>query len=67
MRFLVFSDIHGNAFALEEFLKTISKLTYDYIFFLGDIFVSGCLPIKVPPMYAYVSVINAIKNIKIHW
>ncbi len=38
MRFLVFSDIHGNAYVLEKFLKTISKIPYDNIFFLGDIF-----------------------------
>lgn len=38
MRLVVFSDIHGNIYALEEFMKNIRELDYDNIVFLGDIF-----------------------------
>lgn len=38
MRVLVFSDIHGNAYALERFLQILPQISYDCIVFLGDIF-----------------------------
>lgn len=36
MKYLVFSDIHGNALAFREFLADIEKLQYDRLIFLGD-------------------------------
>ena len=36
MKYLVFSDIHGNAFAFREFLADIQGLEYDRLIFLGD-------------------------------
>ncbi len=38
MKLVVFSDIHGNALALESFVKELSNFSYDKIVFLGDIF-----------------------------
>ena len=38
MKLLVFSDIHGNIYALDNFLKQIESFNYDRIIFLGDIF-----------------------------
>ena len=38
MKLLVFSDIHGNIYTVERFLKQIEHLDYDRIIFLGDIF-----------------------------
>lgn len=38
MRLLVFSDIHGNALALDAFLNKIESERYDYAVFCGDIF-----------------------------
>lgn len=36
MKYLVFSDIHGNAFAFREFLNDIKKLQFDRVICLGD-------------------------------
>ena len=38
MRILVFSDVHGNIYALQEFMKQIELIEYDKIVFCGDIF-----------------------------
>lgn len=38
MRLVVFSDIHGNSYALNVFLEKIKKISYDYLVFCGDIF-----------------------------
>ena len=38
MKIVAFSDVHGNAYALNEFIKRISELEYDKLVFLGDIF-----------------------------
>jgi len=38
MKIIVFSDIHGNSYALDEFLLQINKISYDHIIFCGDIF-----------------------------
>lgn len=38
MKLIVFSDIHGNIYALEEFIKKIKEVDYDNVVFLGDIF-----------------------------
>ncbi len=38
MRLLVFSDIHGNSYAMESFLHILPGIKYDKIVFLGDIF-----------------------------
>ncbi len=38
MKLLVFSDIHGNAYALNALLEMLPRLEYDRIVFLGDIF-----------------------------
>ena len=38
MRLLICSDIHGNQYAWRAFLKQVSKINYDHMVFLGDIF-----------------------------
>lgn len=38
MRLLVFSDLHGNSYALDAFLKRIRQEEYDQLVFCGDIF-----------------------------
>lgn len=38
MKLVVFSDIHGNSYALDAFLEKIKKISYDYLVFCGDIF-----------------------------
>mgnify|MGYP004510922561 CR=1 FL=1 len=38
MNLLVFSDIHGNSYALDALLQKMSSLKYDKIIFCGDIF-----------------------------
>lgn len=38
MRLIVFSDIHGNSYALDAFFVKIKELTYDMLIFCGDIF-----------------------------
>lgn len=38
MRIIAFSDIHGNLFALEAFLKDIEFEEYDMLIFCGDVF-----------------------------
>lgn len=38
MRLLVFSDLHGNSYALDAFLNKIRGESYDYLIFCGDIF-----------------------------
>lgn len=38
MRLLIFADIHGNAYALDAFIKLLPGIDYDEIIFLGDIF-----------------------------
>lgn len=38
MKLVLFSDIHGNADALNVFLCQIQNLTYDHVIFCGDIF-----------------------------
>ena len=38
MKLVIFSDIHGNQFAFNSFLKELEKIQYDKIIFLGDIF-----------------------------
>lgn len=36
MRYVIFSDIHGNVLAFNQFLKDIAHLNYDKLIFLGD-------------------------------
>ena len=36
MRFLILSDIHGNAIALKELFKQIDKYDFDEIIWCGD-------------------------------
>lgn len=36
MRYVIFSDIHGNGFSFQKFLEDIQELEYDEIVFLGD-------------------------------
>lgn len=38
MRLVIFSDIHGNDYALDAFLKKIEQIRYDRLVFCGDIF-----------------------------
>lgn len=38
MRLLVFSDLHGNSYALDVFLNKIQQESYDCLVFCGDIF-----------------------------
>lgn len=38
MKLIIFSDIHGNQYALKQFLKDIQAIQYDEIIFCGDIF-----------------------------
>lgn len=38
MILVVFSDVHGNIYALEEFISRIKEIHYDYLVFCGDIF-----------------------------
>lgn len=38
MKLIIFSDIHGNSYALEAFIEEIKGITYDYVVFCGDIF-----------------------------
>lgn len=38
MRFIVFSDLHGNSDALDAFLNQIQQESYDRLIFCGDIF-----------------------------
>lgn len=38
MRLVIFSDIHGNQYAMRSFLKQIVTIPYDRIIFCGDIF-----------------------------
>ncbi len=38
MKLLVFSDIHGNSYALESLLTVINRAEYDIPIFLGDVF-----------------------------
>ncbi len=38
MRLLVFSDLHGNSYALDAFLNRIQQESYDRLIFCGDIF-----------------------------
>lgn len=38
MKLIVFSDIHGNSYALDAFTKKINDMAYDYLIFCGDIF-----------------------------
>lgn len=38
MKLLVFSDIHGNSYALDTLLKKMNSLEYDKVVFCGDIF-----------------------------
>ena len=38
MRLIIFSDLHGNSYALDAFLSQIKEEPYDYLVFCGDIF-----------------------------
>lgn len=38
MRLILFSDIHGNSYALNAFIADIQGERYDYLIFCGDIF-----------------------------
>ena len=38
MRYVVFSDIHGNYIALKKMLEDIKDIPYDKLIFLGDVF-----------------------------
>lgn len=38
MRLIVFSDLHGNSYALDAFLNQIQSESYDRLVFCGDIF-----------------------------
>jgi len=47
MRYLIFSDIHGNLEALRAVLESIKKSKIDYYLFLGDIVGYGASPNEV--------------------
>ncbi|HPU94084.1 MAG TPA: metallophosphoesterase family protein, partial [Candidatus Saccharicenans sp.] len=47
MRYLVFSDIHGNLEALEAVLKDARKKRIDHYLFLGDLVGYGASPNEV--------------------
>ncbi|HEK86305.1 MAG: metallophosphoesterase family protein [Candidatus Saccharicenans sp.] len=47
MRYLVFSDIHGNLEALEAVLQEVKKKKIDYYLFLGDLVGYGASPNEV--------------------
>lgn len=38
MRIVVFSDIHGNRYAFDQFIIKLNQMEYDLIIFCGDIF-----------------------------
>lgn len=38
MKIIAFSDIHGNQYAYDKFLKELNKINYDKLVFCGDIF-----------------------------
>ncbi len=38
MKIVIFSDIHGNKYTFDAFLNDISKIKYDKVVFLGDVF-----------------------------
>lgn len=38
MKLIFFSDIHGNKYAFEAFLKQIENMRYDKVIFCGDVF-----------------------------
>lgn len=38
MKLLIFSDVHGNSYALEAFLEKMQTLEFDKLIFCGDIF-----------------------------
>lgn len=38
MKFVIFSDIHGNQYALDSFLEKVSEFSFDCMIFCGDIF-----------------------------
>ena len=38
MRFLIFSDLHGNQYAWRAFAEKLPRLSFDRLVFLGDIF-----------------------------
>lgn len=38
MRLIIFSDIHGNKYALEQFIKQTTNKEHDFYIFCGDIF-----------------------------
>lgn len=38
MKIIIFSDIHGNQYALDAFLREIEQIAYDKIVFCGDVF-----------------------------
>ena len=38
MKIIFFTDVHGNQYAFDSFLTSISNLKYDYVVFGGDIF-----------------------------
>jgi predicted phosphodiesterase len=44
MKFVLFSDVHGNLEALESFLEHIDRIQYDRIYNLGDIIGYGADP-----------------------
>lgn len=44
MKFILFSDVHGNLEALESFLEQIDKVQHDRIYNLGDIIGYGANP-----------------------
>lgn len=58
MKICLFSDIHGNQYALDEFIKISSKLDIDLFIFCGDIFGYYYEPNKV------ISTLKTIKQLK---
>lgn len=54
MKILVFGDIHGNIYVLDELLSIIKNNKFDYIFFTGDI---------MGYYYHQIRVINRMKKI----
>ncbi len=38
MKIVTFSDLHGNKYALDEFLRELKNIKYDLLVFCGDIF-----------------------------
>jgi putative phosphoesterase len=62
MKFIVFSDIHGNHLALEKMLKKTADLNVDFYIHLGDVFGYFYNQKKVIDIFRNLNVINIKGN-----